>query len=256
MKIFRDILILLTLWSGMLTSLRPFIPRQQKFDFTSLRARPLTTTTTTTTTYPKVIESISKHKSRQIHIPPPLNTLIIDNYDSYTFNIWQYLAEINKKTPKVIYNNDWEYLKWLEDNNYSEFDSIVLSPGPGSVINPDDFGICRDVILRSPLPVLGVCLGHQGIAHAFGGRVDKAPEPIHGRIWTVDHAGTGLFQGVAPHTPVTRYHSLAVYNDATHPLPNCLEVTAQTTEGVIMALQHKTRPLYGNYLSILMNILS
>ena len=242
MGLHRIILIIFALWSGTLTSLHPSTHRQQKFDFI-LRARPLITDIKQTSS--KSIEPVLQ-TSRPSHSTSPLNTLIIDNYDSYTFNIWQYLAEINKQTPKVIYNNDWKYLKWLEESNYSEFDSIVLSPGPGSVTNPSDFGICRDVILRSPLPLLGVCLGHQGIAHVFGGRVGKAPEPVHGRIWTVNHAGTGLFHGVAPHTPVTRYHSLAVYNDAADPLPSCLEVTAQTTEGVIMALQHKTRPIYGN----------
>lgn len=230
-----------------------FTLKQQNFHFSSsLRARPITTDTirTSTAQYPSLSFSppllstplLQKYKKDPF---VPLNTLIIDNYDSYTFNIWQYLAEINKRAPTVIYNNNWDYLKWLEETNYAEFDSIILSPGPGSVINHEDFGICRDVILRTPLPLLGVCLGHQGIAHVFGGHVGKAPEPVHGRIWNVDHRGTGLFRGVAPHTPVTRYHSLAVYNEASHPLPSCLEVTAKTAEGVIMALKHKTRPLYG-----------
>ena len=119
-----------------------------------------------------------------------MQTLIIDNYDSYTFNLYQLIAEVNGNLPLVIQNNqmDWESLKQLT------FDNIVISPGPGRPENATDFGICRLVLENPPVPVLGVCLGHQGLAHVYGGKIIHAPEVRHGRLSKIHHDRTDLFK--------------------------------------------------------------
>ena len=168
-------------------------------------------------------------------------SLLIDNYDSYTYNIYQLLTEINGLPPIVIYNNDFD-ANWNNAvQKLPHFDNIVISPGPGSPDNPKDFGLCKDAILLANVPVFGVCLGHQGIAHAYGGNVVKAPYPMHGRLSSITHQEKGLFEAIDQHTRVVRYHSLV----AQSPLPSDLEATAWTEDGVIMALQHRTRPVYG-----------
>lgn len=166
-----------------------------------------------------------------------VTTLLIDNYDSFTYNLFQDLAGITGRPPIVIRNDaiGWDELCALE------FDNIVISPGPGRPENEDDFGICRRAILEANVPILGVCLGHQGIADAFGGRVVSAPEPVHGRTSYVHHDASDLFKDIPSPFSVVRYHSLMVDGD----LPACLKATAWTSDGILMALQHRTKPICG-----------
>jgi para-aminobenzoate synthetase len=166
-----------------------------------------------------------------------VQTLIIDNYDSYTFNLYQLIAEVNGSLPLVIQNNqmDWESLKQLA------FDNIVISPGPGRPENPTDFGICGLALKNPPVPVLGVCLGHQGLGHIYGGKIIHAPEVRHGRLSKIYHDRHDLFKGIPSPFSVVRYHSLLVA-DA---LPDCLEKTAWTEDGLIMGLRHRQLPLWG-----------
>ncbi len=170
-----------------------------------------------------------------------IRTLLIDNYDSYTYNIYQLLAETNGLPPIVIYNNDYggDWKKAIKC--LPSFDNIVISPGPGSPDKHEDFGLCKDAILEANVPVFGVCLGHQGIAHVYGGKVVTAPYPMHGRLSSITHTCNDLFESIDQHTNVVRYHSLV----AQSPLPPELEATAWTEDGVIMALKHKTKPIYG-----------
>jgi para-aminobenzoate synthetase len=133
--------------------------------------------------------------------------------------------------------NDWAE---FEIGVLDEFDNVVISPGPGTPERPADFGICTEVIEQSPIPVLGVCLGHQGIAQVHGGVVAYAPEPWHGRVSRVSHRGTGLFAGISEPFSAVRYHSLAVTD-----LPSCLKAIAWSEDGVVQALQHKSRPQWG-----------
>ncbi|WP_371748390.1 aminodeoxychorismate synthase component I [Rhodococcus qingshengii] len=166
---------------------------------------------------------------------PTMRILLIDNYDSFTYNLYQYIGEVNGAPPTVVPNDaDWAEI------GVDQFDAIVISPGPGRPDRLRDFGISRDAIVDSGLPVLGVCLGHQGIAHLFGGRVELAPEPIHGRVSQIEHHGTDLFEGMPSPLAVVRYHSLAVTE-----LPPELEATAWTSDGVLMGLRHRTQPIWG-----------
>ena len=164
-----------------------------------------------------------------------MRTLLIDNYDSFTYNLYQLLGETNGRPPVVVKNgSDWSQLR-LED-----YDAIVISPGPGRPDRERDFGISRRAILESGLPVLGVCLGHQGICHLFGGEVEHAPEPMHGRISPVQHTGTDIFAGLPSPYDVVRYHSLAAER-----LPDELEQIAWTGDGVIMGVRHRSLPIWG-----------
>ena len=173
-----------------------------------------------------------------------IRTLLIDNADSFTLNLFHLLAEVNGCEPTLV-PNDWtEFSLDMLD----EFHNVVISPGPGTPERPADFGICAEVIAQSPIPVLGVCLGHQGIAHVHGGVVAHAPQPRHGRVSPIRHAGTGLFAGLPSPFSAVRYHSLAVTG-----LPDSLEATAWSEDGVIMALQHRTRPQWGDRKSTRLN---
>ncbi|WP_019884640.1 aminodeoxychorismate synthase component I [Streptomyces purpureus] len=164
-----------------------------------------------------------------------MRTLLIDNYDSFTHNLFQYIGEATGQPPVVVPNDtDWSRLR-VED-----FDAIVVSPGPGSPDRARDFGISRRAIMDSGLPVLGVCLGHQGIAHLFGGTVRLAPEPMHGRVSQVRHTGVDVFAGLPSPFPAVRYHSLAASD-----LPADLEPIAWTDDGVVMGLRHREKPLWG-----------
>ncbi|WP_437284446.1 aminodeoxychorismate synthase component I [Sorangium sp. So ce406] len=169
-----------------------------------------------------------------------MKTLLIDNYDSYTHILGQYLWEVNGEKP-IIVRNDSLSLAEIRD---LEVDNIVISPGPGRPERRADFGVCADVIeALSGTPILGVCLGHQGLAARFGGRVRHAPRVMHGKVAEVEHDGAGLFEGVPSPFKVVRYHSLIVGDDD---LPADIEVTARTRgDGLIMALKIKDRPFYG-----------
>jgi para-aminobenzoate synthetase len=166
-----------------------------------------------------------------------MKTLIIDNYDSYTFNLYQLIAEVNAEYPTVIYNDQFAW----DELQHWEFDNIVISPGPGRPENLKDFGICRQAIQNTQVPLLGVCLGHQGLGNEYGGKVIHAPEVQHGRLSQVDHSGTDLFAGIPSPFSVVRYHSLLVAND----LPDCLEKIAWTEDNLVMGMRHRTLPLWG-----------
>jgi para-aminobenzoate synthetase len=164
-----------------------------------------------------------------------IRTLLIDNYDSFTYNLYQLLGEVNGEPPFVVRNNaDWSQVP------IHDIDNIVISPGPGRPERVQDFGVSECAIGNTNLPVLGVCLGHQGIAHKFGGRVDYAPEPRHGRVSNIHHTGIDIFAGLPSPFPAVRYHSLAVTE-----LSKELEAIAWTEDGVLMGLRHRAAPLWG-----------
>jgi para-aminobenzoate synthetase len=163
-----------------------------------------------------------------------MRTLLIDNYDSFTYNLFQLLGEVDGCAPVVVAND----ASWSEIDIES-FDAIVISPGPGRPDRPLDFGIGTRAI-RGNLAVLGVCLGHQGICHEFGGVVDHAPEPVHGRVFPVEHTGVDIFAGLPSPFAAVRYHSLAVTD-----VPDSLEAIAWTPEGVVMGVRHRTAPIWG-----------
>ncbi|MFJ3619083.1 aminodeoxychorismate synthase component I [Streptomyces iakyrus] len=166
-----------------------------------------------------------------------MKTLLIDNYDSYTYNLFQLIAEVNGEEPVVVRND--APVDGLPD--LRAFDNLVVSPGPGHPGEARDFGIGGRLLATSPVPVLGVCLGHQGIALGEAGLVGPAPEPRHGHLSTVRHDGRDLFHGLPQHFAAVRYHSLAVRE----PLPESLEATAWAEDGVLMGLRHRSRPLWG-----------
>lgn len=162
---------------------------------------------------------------------------LIDNYDSFTYNLVQYLGDLGEKVQ--VYRNDERSCAAILSEKPAR---IVISPGPS---DPDHAGICLDLILAAALnniPLLGVCLGHQAITQAFGGKVIRAPVPLHGKTSRISHNGNGLFKGIPSPYTVTRYHSLM---SETITFPDCLEATAQTDDGLIMALAHKTKPIFG-----------
>ncbi|WP_424937366.1 MULTISPECIES: aminodeoxychorismate synthase component I [Bacteria] len=165
----------------------------------------------------------------------PIRTLLIDNDDSFTYNLFHQLAQANGLPPVVVRNDAADVLSRLD-----EFDSIVISPGPGDPRREGDFGICDAVIRTASVPLLGVCLGHQGLAAVWGGEVVRAPEPRHGRVSAIVHDGSGLFRGIPSPVEVVRYHSLMVDD-----LPPVLEVTAVAADGVVMAVRHRERPQWG-----------
>ena len=166
-----------------------------------------------------------------------MKTLLIDNYDSFTYNLYQLLAEANGDEPIVVHNDaaGWSELERLD------FDNIVISPGPGSPDHEGDFGVCAEAIRKARVPLLGVCLGHQGLCWVYGGRVMRAPEVMHGRISAVLHDDSPLFAGIPREFQAVRYHSLCVEQD----LPAELESIARTSDGVVMAVAHRTRPQWG-----------
>jgi para-aminobenzoate synthetase len=167
-----------------------------------------------------------------------MKTLIIDNYDSYTYNIYQMVAKMNQEEPIIIKNDE---MNWDELCNY-HFDNIIISPGPGRPDRDDDFGLSKAAIKNADVPVLGVCLGHQGIGYLFGGEIVRAPEIMHGRLSQVHHNGSTLFTGIPREFHVVRYHSLVI--DTTF-LSEDIEVIAWTKDDVVMGLRHKELPLWG-----------
>lgn len=170
-----------------------------------------------------------------------MRTLLVDNHDSFTFNLFHHLAQVNGREPEVVANDDPRWASTLQvPETLEAFDNVVLSPGPGTPHRPADVGICAALAVQDRVPVLGVCLGHQTIGLAHGARVGHAPEPRHGRVSLVHHDGTGLFAGLPDPMEVVRYHSLAVTD-----LPADLQATAWTPDGVLMALRHRRLPLWG-----------
>jgi anthranilate synthase component 2 len=162
--------------------------------------------------------------------------ILIDNYDSFVYNLLHFLGELGAEV--AVRRND----SVTVDQVLEEADpAVVLSPGP---CDPDRAGICLDLVARAAgrRPVLGVCLGHQAIGQAFGGRVVRAPYVMHGKISAIHHGGSGLFDGLPSPFEATRYHSLIVERES---LPECLEVTAETEDGVVMGLAHRDFPIHG-----------
>jgi len=162
--------------------------------------------------------------------------LFIDNYDSFTYNLVDLLGQLNPHL--IVVRNDHVTLSEIQSLNPS---GIVISPGPGT---PDDAGISCRVIetFCHQIPIVGVCLGHQCIAQVFGGKIVRAPEPVHGKTSHIFHQQEGLFRNIQSPFPATRYHSLIVEKNS---LPASLKATAFTEDGIIMALKHQTFPLYG-----------
>ena len=165
--------------------------------------------------------------------------LVIDNYDSFTFNLVQYLGELASQFPvannlRVERNNALS----IEEIGTLNPSAILLSPGPG---DPDQAGVCLDVLrqLSPTVPTLGVCLGHQSLAQAYGGRVVRARELMHGKTSPVQHRGEGVFAGLPQPLTATRYHSLIAERET---LPDCLEITAWLEDGTIMGLRHRDYP--------------
>jgi len=162
--------------------------------------------------------------------------LLIDNYDSFTYNLVHYLGELGADVR--VFRND---ALTAEQALAMAPEGIVLSPGP---CDPDRAGICLDLINKAAgkVPLLGVCLGHQAIGQAFGGHVVRAPQPVHGKTADINHVGAGLFAGLPTPFKATRYHSLIVERAT---LPDCLEATAWTEDGLIMALAHREMNIHG-----------
>jgi len=162
--------------------------------------------------------------------------LIIDNYDSFTYNLVQYIGAINPSLQ--VHRNNKITIDSIEKINPEK---IVISPGPGM---PENAGISIDIIQRfgKVIPIFGICLGHQAIAVAFGGKVDRANEIVHGKTSTVIHSGSLIFKNIPKTFEATRYHSLVAIEDS---LPQMLQVTARTDKGLIMAMEHKKYPIYG-----------
>ena len=162
--------------------------------------------------------------------------LVVDNYDSFTYNLVHYLAELGAET-RVVRNDDLT----VDEAWALKPEAVLLSPGPCA---PDQAGICLSLLTSAPddMPIFGVCLGHQAMGQAFGGEVIRAKSLMHGKTSPIEHTGQSVFKGLPSPFTATRYHSLAVRRDT---LPDMLEVTAWTADGEIMGLAHRTRPIHG-----------
>lgn len=162
--------------------------------------------------------------------------LVVDNYDSFTWNLVHYLAELGAET-RVVRNDDLTAAEAWD----LKPEAVLLSPGP---CTPNEAGVCLSILDTAPLdmPIFGVCLGHQAMGQAFGGEVIRAKSLMHGKTSPIEHAGRSVFRGLPSPFTATRYHSLAVRRET---LPEVLEVTAWTADGEIMGLAHKTRPIHG-----------
>ncbi|WP_026694559.1 anthranilate synthase component II [Peribacillus kribbensis] len=162
--------------------------------------------------------------------------LLIDNYDSFTYNLYQYILELGEEC-RIARNDEIT----VEEALSLDPESIILSPGPGK---PADAGICLELIrrLHQEVPMLGICLGHQAIAEAFGGRAVKARRPMHGKVSLINHDHKTIFRNIEGPFSVTRYHSLIAEKST---LPSCLQISAEAEDGEIMALRHRTSPIEG-----------
>ena len=167
-------------------------------------------------------------------MPVVTRILVVDNYDSFVFNIVQYLSQLGAEV--TVKRNDEVTI-----DEARSYDGVLISPGPGT---PEDAGICMDLIrdCAGDVPIFGVCLGHQAIAAVFGATVDRAPELLHGKVSQVHHQGDGVLAGIAEPFTATRYHSLAVVPST---VPDELEVTSTTDSGVIMSIRHRSLPVEG-----------
>lgn len=165
-----------------------------------------------------------------------MKSLIIDNYDSFTYNIYQLLAQVNNYPPTIITNNQWSWQEIKAKN----FQQIIISPGPGNPEKIADFGVCREVLINSNIPLLGICLGHQGIGCCNQAPVTLAPQPMHGRISKIYHNNHQLFNHIPSGFSVVRYHSLIIKKISPQ-----LECIATTNDNLIMAIAHKTKPFWG-----------
>jgi anthranilate synthase component 2 len=169
-----------------------------------------------------------------------LKVLVIDNYDSFVYNLVQYIGELGAET--IVYRNDQINLQELTK---LKPDRIVISPGPGTPEDEKYFGVCTAILrnLSPKTPTLGVCLGHQGIIYAFGGKIIHAKKLMHGKTCTIKHDQKGIFTGVRNPFTATRYHSLAGERSS---IPSCLQITAESVEdGEIMGIRHVEYPIYG-----------
>ncbi len=163
--------------------------------------------------------------------------LLIDNYDSFTYNLVQYLGDLGADV--VVHRNN---KITVEESLALKPDGVVISPGPS---DPDHAGICLSLIQACAdhdIPLFGVCLGHQALGQVFGGKVIRAPEPLHGKVSSIHHKGKSVFKDLPTPFDATRYHSLIVERET---LPDTLEITAETEDGLIMGLAHKTKPIHG-----------
>lgn len=162
--------------------------------------------------------------------------LMIDNYDSFVYNLVRYFEELDEEI--VIYRNDKITLKEIENMN---IDGIVISPGPKS---PKEAGLSLDIIdkFKGKIPILGICLGHQCIGHYFNATIKKGSEPVHGKVFNITHNNKGIFKGIKNPLKVTRYHSLIVDKEN---FPMDLDVTSETKDNIIMGIKHKKYPIYG-----------
>ena len=162
--------------------------------------------------------------------------VLIDNYDSFTFNLWHYLGELGAEV--AMHRND---AMSADEVLALRPEGIVISPGP---CDPDKAGICLDLVKKATgrVPLLGVCLGHQCIGQAFGGRIVRAPKPMHGKVSTITHDGSGVFAGLESPFTATRYHSLTIDPAS---MPACLAVTATSEDGVIQGIRHREASVYG-----------
>lgn len=179
--------------------------------------------------------------------------VIIDNYDSFTYNLYQLVGEIlndpknnfnkSKSKIKVIKNDQLDLNQFKELHKKEGINHIIISPGPGNPANFKDFGVCKGVIksFANKIPILGVCLGHQGIFYTYGGKIIRQ-EPVHGKQSLIIHDNNKIFQGIKNPLLVARYHSLA---GDPKTIPECIHITAITKDGIIMALEHFKYPLYG-----------
>ncbi len=162
--------------------------------------------------------------------------ILIDNYDSFTYNLVHYIGDLGVET--LVRRNDKIS---VDEVMKQKPKAIILSPGP---CTPNEAGICLDLVkgCAGDIPIFGVCLGHQSIGQAYGGKVIRAPELKHGKTSLIQHQGSGVFDGIPSPFTATRYHSLIVEKNS---LPDCLEITATSEDGLIMGLQHKTHPVHG-----------
>jgi len=174
-----------------------------------------------------------------------MKILLIDNYDSFTFNLYQMIGELFLARPEELIldvkRNDEISIEEIQNTKY---DQIIISPGPGDPSDQKYFGVCAKVLTEvgKTIPVFGVCLGMQGLAYYYGGKILRLSEPVHGKISAIEHNQKNIFKGLPQNLEVMRYHSLIVDPES---IPNCLSVTAKIKDGKIMGLRHKDYPIEG-----------